>query len=164
MGVVGSAKVSASRMVIEILPVVIRAAQLNVHGSLAHLTTGGVAAWNVNLSGEMQAAGKRGWEELAFLGLHYCWYLGTVFAYLPVLKALTFVVLSQARPLTTPGRPALPPAAAQGPREAPASPPAATHRGGLASSAILLCRSSHAVPRSAKETMRCATVAGDDNE
>lgn len=62
----------------------------------------------------MQAAGKRGWEELAFLGLHYCWYLGTVFAYLPVLKALTFVVLSQARPLTTPGRPALPPAAAQG--------------------------------------------------
>jgi len=39
--------------------------------------------------------GKRGWEELAFLGLHYCWYLGTVFAYLPVLRALMFVVLSQ---------------------------------------------------------------------
>lgn len=105
MGVVGSAKVSASRMVIEILPVVIRAAQLNVHGWLAHPTTGGVAAWNEDLSGEMQAAGKRGWEELAFLGLHYCWYLGTVFAYLPVLKALTFVVLSQARTLPTPAAP-----------------------------------------------------------
>lgn len=43
----------------------------------------------------MQAGGVKPWEELALLGLHYCWYLGIVFSFLPIWKGLLFVVLSQ---------------------------------------------------------------------
>lgn len=39
------------------------------------------------------------WEELAMIGLHYGWYLGMVFSFLPIWKGLLFVVLSQVRSL-----------------------------------------------------------------
>ena len=37
----------------------------------------------------------RGWLELLALGLHYGWYLGICFSWLPPAKAALFVVLSQ---------------------------------------------------------------------
>lgn len=42
----------------------------------------------------MQESG-RGWLELLTLGLHYGWYLGLCFSWLPPAKALLFVLLSQ---------------------------------------------------------------------
>lgn len=38
---------------------------------------------------------SRGWQELLGLGLHYSWYLGMVFSWLPPAKAVLFLVLSQ---------------------------------------------------------------------
>jgi hypothetical protein len=43
----------------------------------------------------VQQAGVQPWEELAMIGLHYSWYLGMVFSFLPIWKGLLFVVLSQ---------------------------------------------------------------------
>lgn len=40
-------------------------------------------------------AGVQPWEELVMIGLHYAWYLGMVFSFLPIWKGLLFVVLSQ---------------------------------------------------------------------
>jgi hypothetical protein len=37
----------------------------------------------------------RGWLELLALGLHYGWYLGICFSWLPPAKAALFVILSQ---------------------------------------------------------------------
>ena len=37
----------------------------------------------------------RGWLELLTLGLHYSWYLGMCFSWLPPAKAMLFVILSQ---------------------------------------------------------------------
>ena len=46
-------------------------------------------------------AGVQPWEELAMIGLHYGWYLGMVFSFLPIWKGLLFVVLSQVGSLGT---------------------------------------------------------------
>ena len=43
----------------------------------------------------IQESAGRGWLELLTLGLHYSWYLGMCFSWLPPAKALLFVVLSQ---------------------------------------------------------------------
>jgi len=48
--------------------------------------------WSILKSAQATA---RGWEELIMLGLHYAWYLGMVFSFLPFWKGLLFVVLSQ---------------------------------------------------------------------
>ncbi len=45
----------------------------------------------------VRQAGVQPWEELAMIGLHYGWYLGMVFSFLPIWKGLLFVVLSQVR-------------------------------------------------------------------
>ena len=42
-----------------------------------------------------QAESGRGWKELLALGLHYGWYLGLVFSWLPAPKAALFLLLSQ---------------------------------------------------------------------
>jgi hypothetical protein len=49
----------------------------------------------------VQQAGVQPWEELAMIGLHYGWYLGMVFSFLPIWKGLLFVVLSQVGSLGT---------------------------------------------------------------
>jgi fatty acid desaturase len=48
-----------------------------------------------NLGPKPKKAGVQPWEELAMIGLHYGWYLGMVFSFLPIWKGLLFVVLSQ---------------------------------------------------------------------
>lgn len=54
----------------------------------------GRGSW-VALGGWLQVESGRGWQELAALGLHYSWYLGMVFSWLPPAKAALFLLLSQ---------------------------------------------------------------------